>query len=177
MGPDEFLIECEHRWNDLVDNFMGISWRLGCLSMGWPRPCELDDLGSFMPMLTYSAVAWGPVLSSAARKERTLVNVLSGSKVNARRCLEVALELLSPVHRCSIQEALLHEQVAILCRLLNTASEMQDAVKQRFEICAAMDTPSDESFCEACRKCFTIMDGHGPIGVLAQILLVSHIHW
>ena len=72
-----------------------------------------------MPMLTYCAMAWDPHDFSDARKQRFLVNVLSGGKINNRRCTEISLGALSAVHRTSIPAALVHEQVLILGRILN----------------------------------------------------------
>ena len=99
VGPSVFSIGCENRRDDLVDEFMGVSHFLGCLTIGWPLRAE--DLRSLMVMLT----CLGPCLSSTARRERTLVHMLLGGKLDTRRCLEVSLGLLNSVHRCSIQEA------------------------------------------------------------------------
>ena len=107
------------------------------------------DIAALLPAITYSALAWNPAEDGgAARDARLLVNALSGNsrKENSRRWVEVSLALLSPVHRCSLREALLHEQAAILFRLLNTNAECRATVRRHFELCEACVTPPAESF-------------------------------
>ncbi|CAE7218325.1 unnamed protein product [Symbiodinium sp. KB8] len=121
----------------------------GCLA-----GCRWDgsrsaDIAALLPAITYSALAWNPAEDGgAARDARLLVNALSGNsrKENSRRWVEVSLALLSPVHRCSLREALLHEQAAILFRLLNTNAECRATVRRHFELCEACVTPPAESF-------------------------------
>ena len=138
---------CPARWAQLREEFFRVARRFGQLSVGWEL--RSADLAALLPALTYSAMAWCPVgVGSEARDRRTLVNILSGcqSKENTRRCVEVALALLSPVHRCSLQEGLLHEQVAVLFRLLNTNTEFRTAVRQHFSLCAARASQPNSFF-------------------------------
>ena len=73
--------------------------RLRSLSIGYDLRSR--DLGSLMAMLTYSAIAWDPNTAVDQRMQRALVNMLAGETINTRRCLEVCLGLVSPIHRSS----------------------------------------------------------------------------
>ena len=131
-------------WTALLDKFLTIAKRFKCLSVGYePRS---RDIGALMNMLTYSAIAWDPLSAVDARTQRILVNVLSGGRTNTRRCLEVSLALLSPIHRSSIPHALLHEQVALLFRLANTNLEYQQLLQSHFHLCSEMTCPPADSF-------------------------------
>ena len=132
------------QWNKIVGKFMEVAKRLGHLSVGYDL--RSADLGALMSMLSFSAVLWDPCQVSDARRQRALVNMLAGGKYNTRRCLEVCLGLLSPIHRSSIPEALVHEQVSVLCNLLNTNLEFQDEVRRHFVLCSHMQNPPADSF-------------------------------
>ena len=154
LGPDPdsptrpvFPAGCRTRWQALHDEVLRTANRLGKLSVGWEL--RSIDLGALLPAITYSALAWCPVDDdTVTRDSRLLVNVLSGNshKENSRRCVEVSLALLSPVHRCSLREALLHEQVLILFRLLNTNADYRATVRQHFALCTARNAPPNDSF-------------------------------
>ena len=123
---------------------MDVAKRLGHLSVGYDL--RSADLGALMSMLSFSAVLWDPCQVSDARRQRALVNMLAGGKQNTRRCLEVCLGLLSPVRRASIPEAFVHEQVSVLCNLLNTNLEFQNEVRRHFVLCSHMQHPPADSF-------------------------------
>ena len=133
-------------WEQNLQKFFSIVRRFACLDVGFEL--RSTDLGALMSMLTYSAIAWDSRGSVDNRQQRTIVNMLAGGKVNTRRCLEVCLGLLSPIHRSSIPEALLHEQVSILYRLLNTNADFQQVVRSHFHLCSNMrDPPTTTFFC------------------------------
>ena len=154
LGPDPdspdmsvFPAGCRVRWRQLHDAVLGTAARFGRLSVGWEL--RSADIAALLPAITYSALAWNPTEDDGVTRDaRLLVNALSGNsrKENSRRCVEVSLALLSPVHRCSFREALLREQVAILFRLLNTNAECRATVRRHFELCEARVTPPADSF-------------------------------
>ena len=131
-------------WEQNLQKFFSIVRRFACLDVGFEL--RSTDLGALMSMLTYSAIAWDSRGSVDNRQQRTIVNMLAGGKVNTRRCLEVCLGLLSPIHRSSIPEALLHEQVSILYRLLNTNADFQQVVRSHFHLCSNMRDPPATTF-------------------------------
>ena len=132
------------QWSEKLEQFFTLVKRLRSLPIGYDLRSR--DLGSLMAMLTYSAIAWDPNNAVDQRMQRTLVNMLAGETTNTRRCLEVCLGLLSPIHRSSIPEALLHEQVSLLFRLVNTNREFQNTVKDHFDLCSGLPAPPEESF-------------------------------
>lgn len=143
-GDPPVCVGNSDHWEQNLQKFFSIVRRFACLDVGYEL--RSTDLGALMSMLTYSAVAWDSRGSVDNRQQRTIVNMLAGGKVNTRRCLEVCLGLLSPIHRSSIPEALLHEQVSILYRLLNTNADFQQVVRSHFDLCSNMRDPPPTTF-------------------------------
>ncbi|CAE7407849.1 unnamed protein product [Symbiodinium sp. CCMP2592] len=134
----------EQHQTGVYERFTEVAQRLGRLSVGWD--VRSADVKAIMPMLTYSALLWNPADFSDARKQRLMVNVLSGGKENTRRCVEVSLAVLSPVHRTRIPAALLHEQMLVLGRLINVNADFRQEVQKHFRLCSAMEVAPSGSF-------------------------------
>ncbi|CAE7556709.1 unnamed protein product [Symbiodinium necroappetens] len=144
LNPEGLPVADEQHKNRVYDRFKDVAERLGRLSVGWD--VRAADVRAIMPMLTYSALAWDPAEFSDARRQRLLVNVLSGGKENTRRCVEVSLAVLSAVHRTCIPAALLHEQVLILGRLINVSADFRREVQEHFRLCRDMEVAPPGSF-------------------------------
>ena len=140
----ELCIGSVEQWSEKQEQFFNLVKRLRSLPIGYDLRSR--DLGSLMAMLTYSAITWDPNTAVDQRMQRTIVNMLAGETTNTRRCLEVCLGLLSPIHRSSIPEALLHEQMSLLFRLVNTNREFQNTVKDHFDLCSGLPAPPEQSF-------------------------------
>ncbi|CAE7337918.1 HCc2 [Symbiodinium sp. CCMP2592] len=134
----------EQHQTGVYERFTEVAQRLGRLSVGWD--VRSADVKAIMPMLTYSALLWNPADFSDARKQRLMVNVLSGGKENTRRCVEVSLAVLSPVHRTCIPAALLREQMLVLGRLINVNADFRQEVQKHFRLCSAMEVAPSGSF-------------------------------
>ena len=94
----------------------------------------------------YAALTWDPLDFSDAKKQRFLVNVLSGGKCNIRRCVEISLAVLCAVHRAAIPAALLHEQVRVLGRLINVSAAFRKEVQIHFDLRSSVDVAPSGSF-------------------------------
>ena len=130
--------------SEVFDKFVSVAQRLGRLSVGWD--IRAADVRAIMPMLTYCAMTWDPRDFSDARKQRFLVNILSGGKINNRRCTEISLGVLSAVHHTNIPAALVHEQILTLGRILNVNALFRQEVQDHFAICRSMEALPPESF-------------------------------
>ena len=130
--------------SEVFDKFVSVAQRLGRLSVGWD--IRAADVRAIMPMLTYCAMTWDPRDFPDARKQRFLVNILSGGKINNRRCTEISLGVLSAVHHTNIPAALVHEQILTLGRILNVNALFRQEVQDHFAICGSMEALPPESF-------------------------------
>ena len=119
--------------------------RLGSCQVKWN--CRAQDIGALMGGISYAAVSWDARHAASSKDLRLVVNSLAGGRLNKRRCQEVALGLLAPVHRVSIPHAIIHEQLATLIRVLNHSHKLRSAVQEHFQACAGSLPPG--SFCAA----------------------------
>ena len=139
------LGSCQVKWEEIRNKFLNTVERLRMLSVGWN--CRAQDIGALMGGISYAAVSWDARHAASSKDLRLVVNSLAGGRLNKRRCQEVALGLLAPVHRVSIPHAITHEQLATLIRVLNHSHKLRSAVQEHFQACAGSLPPG--SFCAA----------------------------